>query len=86
MEVEVCVWHHAFGLISPKEKLGKILVCSAATNLETLGRNDVDARNITDEVWSPFSVEPTSMWGQVLLSKKHRKELNTFCTCFANGR
>ena len=30
--------------------------------------------------------EPTSMCGQVLLSRNHRRERKTFCTCFANAR
>ena len=30
--------------------------------------------------------EPTSMSGRVLLSRKHRREANTFCTCFAKAR
>ena len=35
--LEFPVWRDAFGLTSQKEKLGKMQVCSAATNLVTLG-------------------------------------------------
>ena len=53
---------------------------------QTCGIADYTVQEIFGTRRSEHFSEPTSMCGQVLLSKKHHRERNTFCTWSAKAR
>ena len=87
IEVRVSVWHHALDQHRRKRSLAKLSVFYSnelddVRDTSTSVKQRRRTQDIRGTRRGEHFLEPTSMRASVLLSRKHRRERNTFCSCF----